>query len=106
MASTYSVTFRLANKTIAAKTYEERRQMLIDNVRTDGFGYWDEPTSFFLVESGLNTDQFAAKACKGLSASEDLVFVFDPDDKSASYFGAVKHLDVLNSFFPKLKKVP
>ena len=106
MASNYCVTFRLANKTINGKTYEERRQMLIDDVRTDGLGYWDEPTSFILVESSLNTDQFAAKACKGLSASEDLVFVFDPSDMSACYFGAVKHADVLRSFFPKLKKVP
>jgi hypothetical protein len=103
--SNYCVTFRLANKTINGKSYDERRQMLIDNVRTVGMGYWDEPTSFFLAESSLHTEPFAAKACKGLSASEDLVFVFDPTDMSACYFGAVKHVDVLKSFFPNLKKV-
>jgi hypothetical protein len=102
--SNYCVTFRLANKTINGKTYDERREMLIENVRTEGKGYWDEPTSFFLAESDLHTEQFAAKACKGLSASEDLVFVFDPTDMSGCYFGAVKHVDVVKSFFPKLKK--
>jgi hypothetical protein len=103
--SNYCVTFRLANKTIDGKTYDERREMLIENVRTEGMGYWDEPTSFFLAESNLHTEPFAAKACKGLSSTEDLVFVFDPTDMSACYFGAVKHVDVLKSFFPKLKKV-
>jgi hypothetical protein len=84
---------------------DERRLLLIDNVCTEGMGYWDEPTSFFAVESNLNTEPFAAKACKGLSASEDLVFIFDPTDMSACYFGAVKDVAVLQSFFPKLKKV-
>ena len=104
--SNYCVTFRLANKPVNGKTYEERRQLLIDNVHTPGAGYWDEPTSFFLAASNLDTEAFAAKACKGLSASEDLIFVMDPADKSACYFGPVKHVDVLRSFFPKLKKVP
>ena len=79
---------------------------MIDNVHTDGCGYWDETTSFFLISSDLDTDRFAAKASKGLSPAEDLLFVFDPEDKSASYFGSAKHADVLRSFFPKLKKVP
>ena len=103
--STYCVTGRLANKTANGKTYEERRLLLISNIHTEGMGYWEEPTSFYLAESNLNTDAFAAKASKGLSATEDLVFVFDPSDMSASYFGAIKEADVLRSFFPKLKKV-
>jgi hypothetical protein len=101
--SNYCVTFRLANRTINGKSYDDRRAMLIDNCREDK-GYWDEPTSFILVESNLNTDAFAAKACRGLS-SEDLVFIFDPSDMSASYFGAVDEVNVLRSFFPKLRKV-
>jgi hypothetical protein len=104
--SNYCVTARLANKTVNGKTYEERRQQLISNIHTDGMGYWEEPTSFYLAESNLNTDAFAAKASKGLSATEDLLFVFDPDDMSSSYFGVVSEVDVLRSFFPKLKEVP
>jgi hypothetical protein len=105
MMSNYNVTCRLSNKTIGGKTYAERRQALIDNMRTDGSGYWEEPTSFFLVESNLNTDAFATKACKGLSAKDDLVFVFDSSDMSACYFGPVTEVEVLESFFPKAKKV-
>ncbi|WP_448031533.1 hypothetical protein [Bradyrhizobium liaoningense] len=105
MAYTYCVSFRLADKTINGKTYEERRQQLIDNIYTDGCGYWDETTSFFLITSNLDTNNFAAKACRGLSATEDMIFVFDPTDMSACYFGAVEHADVLKWFFPLLRKV-
>lgn len=101
----YCVSFRLANKTINGKTYDERRQQLINNVHTETCGFWDETTSFFLITSGLDTNSFAVKACKGLSPTEVMVFLFDPSDQSACYFGAVKHPDVLRSFFPKLKKV-
>ena len=103
--SNYCVTFRIANKTVDGQTYDERRQRLIDNVRTDGLGYWDEPTSFLLVESPMNTPSFGRAAVQGLSKNDDLVFVFDPDDKSACYFGPLRHEAVLLSFFPKAKKI-
>ena len=80
--------------------------MLINNIHTENCGYWEDTTSFFLITSELNTDEFAAKACMGLSATEDMVFIFDPSDMSASYFGAAKHPDVLRSFFPNLKNAP
>lgn len=76
----------------------------MDNVYSEQ-GFWDETTSFIIVNSPLDTSAFATKACKGLSAVEDMVLVFDTSDMSASYFGNMKHLDVLRSFFPKLKKV-
>jgi hypothetical protein len=101
----YCVSFRIADKTINGKTYAERRQMLVDNVH-ENMGYWEETTSFFMVESSRNTDQMATKAVKGLSAADDMVLVFDPSDMTACYFGPVLHLEVLRSFFPKLKKVP
>jgi hypothetical protein len=101
----YYVTFRIADKTVGGKTYDDRRQQLIDNVYTES-GYWEETTSFLLANSTLDTNAFAAKAATGLSASDDLLVVIDPSDKSASYFGPLKHIDVLRSFFPKLKKVP
>lgn len=80
--------------------------MLMTNARTKDLGFWDETTSFILVESSLSTYEFGAKVCKGLSAQHDMVFIFDPDDSSACYFGAVAHAGVLKSFFPDLKKLP
>jgi hypothetical protein len=101
--STYCITFRIADKLVSGKTYAERYQQLVDNVYTDS-GYWDETTSFLLVSSELSTPAFATKACKGLSAKDDIVVVFDPSDMSACYFGPVNHPDVLATFFAGLKK--
>ncbi|MCJ2096992.1 hypothetical protein MKK67_31430 [Methylobacterium sp. J-072] len=102
---TYCVTFRIADRAVNGKSYSERRDKLVENVRSKGGGYWDETTSFFLVESNLNTPSFAAQAADGLSEQYDMLFVFDPKDMSACYFGAVTHVDVLRSFFPKIQKV-
>ena len=103
--STYCVTFRISEKTVGGKDYSERRTTLYGNVRTNELGYWEETTSFMLIESNLDTHAFAKKACNGLSAEYDMVFIFDPADMSAAYFGAVEHPEILKSFFPQLKKV-
>jgi hypothetical protein len=68
-------------------------------------GYWEETTSFFIVESNLSTEDIAKRAAQALSARDDMLFLFDPKDMSACYFGPIAHADVLGSFFPKLKKV-
>lgn len=103
--ATYCVTFRIAAKTVAGKTYEDRRKRLIENVREKERGYWEETTSFLFVESYLNTGDFSRKACGGLSKSDDLVVVFDPEDMSACYFGPVAEAEVLESFLPKAQKL-
>ena len=106
MPYNYAISFRVANRTIGGRTYDERRQSIIDGARgPEKMGFWDETTSFILVESNLQTDAIAKAASRGLVASADMLFVFDPSDESACYFGAVEHVDVLRSFFPKLKKV-
>lgn len=107
MGYTYAISFRIADKTVGGKTYEDRRQSLIDGARASGeMGFWDGTTSFILVESDMTTGAIAKSACKGLSEKDDMLFLFDPADMSAYYFGAVPHTDVLGTFFPKLKKLP
>jgi len=103
--SNYFVSFRIADKSVGGKSYQDRYEALVANVHSSGMGYWEETTSFFIVESNLNTTDIATKGAKALSASDDMLLVFDPEDMSACYFGAFKHADVLRSFFPKLKKV-
>lgn len=104
--ATYCVTFRIADKTVNGKTYAERREMLVENARAYDGGYWEETTSFLLVESNKNTPDFGASVAKGLSEKDDLVVVFDPADMSAAYFGPLANRDVLISFFRVSKKVP
>jgi hypothetical protein len=104
--NTYCVSFRIADRTVAGKTYQERYDCLMNNLKSTqvkGSGFWMEPTSFALVESHLDTESFAAKAVSGLDKKNDIVFVFDPQDMSARYIG-VEHKDVLASFFPKAEQ--
>jgi hypothetical protein len=101
----YCVTFRIAEQIVGDKSASERRQKLIDNVYEGSNGFWSEPTSFMIAGSNLKTHEFAKKACEGISVSHDLVFIFDPTDMSAAYFGKIESLGVLKSFFPNAKKV-
>lgn len=103
--STYCITFRVANKTVGGKTYDDRRNSIINAVYS-GNGYWDETTSFILANSDLETSALAKKASAALSADDDLLVAFDPGDMSASYFGDLKDEAVLASFFAVLHQVP
>ncbi len=101
---TYCVTFRIKNATIGGKTYQNRYDSIIENAY-EGEGLWDEPTSFLLIASDLHTNEFAKNVVKGLSRQHDMAFIFDPQDKSACYFGDIEDEDILLSFFPKATKI-
>lgn len=103
--STYCVTFRIANKLAKGRTYDQRREALVDAVRQQNGGYWDETTSFFLVESNLDTWNFADQAAEPLSANDDMLVVFDPSDMSCAWFGQLRDEDILGSFFRTFQKV-
>lgn len=95
----YCISFRIAAETVGGKTYDERRESLVLAARKAEAGFWDGTTSFFLVESGLDTNAFAKSLTAGLSKSHDMLIVFDPKDMSVAYFGSVPETDVLQSFF-------
>ena len=101
----YYVTFRISDKTIGGKTYNDRYQSLMAAAKKANGGFWPETTSFILAESNLETYAFAESLSKDLSKNHDLVVVIDPTDDSAGCFGVLEHEDILKSFFPKLKKV-
>lgn len=103
--SNYSVTFRIANIAVNGLTYSERRERLIENIRTEDLGYWDGTTSFFFVESTMSTYDFGHHAVQGLSSRDDMVVIFDPSDMSACYFGQVESEEVLLSFLPDARKL-
>jgi hypothetical protein len=103
--ATYCVTFRIANRSVGGRTYDERRQSIVDALHGHG-GYWEETTSFVIANSDLDTTSFTVNASKGLSADHDMLAAFDPDDMSLAYFGAIKHPDVLASFFRTAQKLP
>ena len=101
---TYYITFRIADRTIGGLTYNDRRNLLIENATKAKAGFWDGTTSFILAESALDTNKYAAQVCSGLSSEYDMVVVIDPSDGSACYFGAVPAIEVLKSFLPRIVK--
>jgi hypothetical protein len=103
--STYAITFRIKNATVNGLTYDERRAALVENARAEELGYWDETTSFILVESNKATDIIAKRVVAGLSPKHDMLVIFDPADMSCCYFGAINYEEVLLSFFPKARKL-
>jgi hypothetical protein len=101
----YCVTFRISDKTVGGQSYSDRYARIMDNARAEDAGFWAETTSFMLVESRLQTGDFSRRLAQGLSAAHDMVVVFDPEDMSACYFGAVENPDVLRGFIPGIKKL-
>lgn len=95
----YSISVRIAAQTANGRTYDERRQSVIDAARRAEAGYWDSTTSFMLAESPLQTVEFAQEVCAGLSRQHDMAVIYDPGDMSMCYFGQVHAEDVLRSFF-------
>ena len=100
MADKYCVTFRIKNATVDGKTYRERYNSIIANAN-EGSGLWTDQSSFLLIASDLHTEEFARNVVKDLSRRHDMAFVFDPQDMTACYFGAVATEEILLSFFPK-----
>lgn len=101
----YVVTFRIADKTINGKTYQNRYDALVSNLAHQHDGFWFDTTSFYIVGSNENTTAFATRIVRGLSSQHDMLFVFDPEDMSACCFGSIEAVNVLTSFFPRLQRV-
>lgn len=101
----YLVSFRVSDKTIDGKTYQNRYDTLVENLAHGSDGFWFDTTSFYIVGSTENTGAFARRVVRGLSSKHDMLFAFDPEDMSACCFGAIQAEDVLVSFFPRLERI-
>lgn len=104
--SVYAISFRIAERTIGGRTYNERRDSLIEAASAQKQGFWDATTSFILTESNLDTFTFGEALSSGLNEANDMMIVFDPSDMSMAYFGDVDEPDILGTFFNLSKKLP
>lgn len=101
----YVVTFRIANKTLGGRSYQDRYDALNDELRAGANGIWFDTTSFYVVGSAENTYEFGGRLAQHLNSQQDMLFGFDPEDMSAFYFGNIEGLVALKSFFPRAKKL-
>jgi hypothetical protein len=90
----FAITFRIHNDA----GYSERYESVVVAIKTIANGaYWDEPTSFFLLEnSDLNSEGLANKIdqLSSFSPSKDLLLVTNLSQKGYKAIGSVKDNDL------------
>lgn len=94
----FAITFRIAEKRTSAGTYETRYQSLVDAVPYVSSGrYWDETTSFFLIESEQATAAEVADLLKDMSSIDltvDLVVVINLSKRGYKAIGSYDDKDI------------
>jgi hypothetical protein len=90
----FAITFRIHDDA----GYSERYESVVLAINTIANGqYWDEPTSFFLIENTtLNSDGLASKIdqLSSFSPSKDLLLVINLSQKGYKAIGNVKDNDL------------
>lgn len=98
------ITFRIADKTVGGKSYDERYDALIEAIkghRLPGH-WWHDPTSFWLVSSNSTRMQIAASVKKAISISTDLVVIGSVEHTGVSLVGKAENLETLKKIVPGL----
>jgi hypothetical protein len=100
--STYWVTFRIEDKIVNGKDYDDRYDPLIAKLR--GMGrYWDIPTSYVAFETDRDIDPLVRYFTQSLSADHDVFLICEIGVKSARIWGANPDDDIF-TLMPYLKK--
>jgi hypothetical protein len=102
--SIYWITFRIHYETIGGRSYEKRYDSLVAEIRGSATTYWEEPTSFFALESSHDIDSLAAAFKQQIAPSHDMFLMRDMDHKDARICGAVHDQNIFK-LMPYLRKV-
>lgn len=91
----FAITFRIHDDA----SYHDRYQSVVDAIKTfaaQGNRYWDEPTSFFLIESTKNSENIAAqiKQNSDFAPSKDILLVINLSEKGYKAIGNVQDTDL------------
>jgi hypothetical protein len=91
----FAITFRIHDDA----GYSDRYESVVEAIKSQATGngkYWDEPTSFFLIESSLNSEGVASKIDQSSSFadSKDLLLVTNLTQRGYKAIGNVKDDDL------------
>ena len=100
--SVHWITFRIDSKTVGGRSYEQRYQALVDAVNEHATDAWDEPTSFWLIESSASRSTIVASIKRAIATSTDLVMVGSMETTGATLIGSAEKLAALKRLVPKL----
>lgn len=98
----YWVTFRLVDRTVEGRSYSDRYQALVDAANEHATDAWDEPTSFWLIESSSTRAQIAASMRRAIATSSDLVLIGSMEHTGATLIGTTSKLAALKRLVPNL----
>lgn len=101
----YIVSFGIAECEVSGAGCDERRELLMDMLAFESPTFWSETTSFCIAKSEQSTDAFGIYLAAALSPEHDALFILDPADQSAAFFGNVQDPALLQSFFPDLHRL-
>jgi hypothetical protein len=96
------ITFRIDERTVAGKTYQQRYQALVDAVNRHATDAWDEPTSFWLIKSESSRASIAASIKGAIATSVDLALVGGKEVDGATLVGTASKLAALKRMVPSL----
>ena len=85
--ATFWITFRIEDRNVGGRTYDDRRSALYEAVRVRSSQWWLKPTSYVAFESDHSLDALA-EACKlAISPDHDLFLMREMDAKGAIICG-------------------
>lgn len=96
--ATYWISFRIAH----SGDYQTRYRELVDGLMEISTQYWEDTTSFLIIESSEDIDGVASTASIAVSDSKDLVLIRAMESKSARLIGIEDDDDVFK-LMPYLK---
>lgn len=102
--TTFWLTFRISDKTVDSKTYDDRYQDLTNSIKSNvSSKYWEQTTSFYVFDSDQTIDQLANTFKKLISISDDLFLIRELGRASAYICGKNDDADIY-TLIPYLKK--
>lgn len=94
----YAITFRIEDVRSKLGSYDERYDSVVRAIRANCSGrYWDETTSFFLVQSDHDNSAQLARAVDEASlfdSERDLLVVINLSSKGYKVIGAYNDADI------------
>ena len=79
----YWMTFRIADKTINGRKYEQRYQDVVETVSINASKMWTEPTSFIAFESANSIQSLGQALVSAIAPTDDMFLIREVDKQSA-----------------------
>jgi hypothetical protein len=102
--ATYWITFRIADATVAGRSYEDRYNSLVKIITDNSATWWGKTTSYLAFTWDESIDSIAAKCKAAIAPSQDLFLIREMDKQSARICGKNDDDDIYK-LMPYLKSI-